>query len=600
MGFNFSKPFQDLAKAVENAFAPSVKPVHKPAIRGWNRLEGNPRKADFDRSMRAEIRDPLWMLSRQWQFGEFQGEDAGSPINVDVLTEHYSLNRYAIKRDGARAYSDEIPLEAQVEREAIPNDLGTQIMLARHLLKDLKKTLNAADFTEAKKWLRQEFAIDPNLDLLLHRESTQMHELAMATLFDGFEVYQLERDEDFETKVNGSGLVDNINDGIKAAGSRLKDYFESLFTQPSSPDKDAWRPSQLEYQFDVAAEDKNAKRTLLCAEEFAEGHLDWYSFDIDNDDDADLTDEPNANVPASKQGEVRMSFLPAPVTFEGMPKSRYWEMENYKTEFADITANTTDLAKMLFSEFAMIHADDWVIVPYKLETGTIVEVKGIVVTDVFGEKVLITAAGQGPDEDFHRWNLYNLHTTKEGDQSDHRLFLPPVVDKILESEPLEKVNFLRDEMANMVWAVESTLPSQLGTGISGHETASRLREAENNVPAPPPPTEAKIRYVLGTEVPYNWIPFAPVQLPGSFRQIRLQRSKMPGPVRHRSQILEQPAPYFVREEEVPRSGAIVCRSYQRARWYNGKTFTWIGKRKRTGKGEGSSGLAFDQIVEARD
>ena len=30
-----------------------------------------------DRALRAEVRDPLWMLTRQWQMGEFQGDDAG-------------------------------------------------------------------------------------------------------------------------------------------------------------------------------------------------------------------------------------------------------------------------------------------------------------------------------------------------------------------------------------------------------------------------------------------------------------------------------------------------------------------------------------------
>ena len=51
-------------------------------LRGWNRLEGRPRTTDFERSLRAEVRDPLWFLTRQWQFGEFQGEDAASPIDV--------------------------------------------------------------------------------------------------------------------------------------------------------------------------------------------------------------------------------------------------------------------------------------------------------------------------------------------------------------------------------------------------------------------------------------------------------------------------------------------------------------------------------------
>ena len=32
----------------------------------------------FDRALRVEVRDALWMLTRQWQTGEFQGEDAGS------------------------------------------------------------------------------------------------------------------------------------------------------------------------------------------------------------------------------------------------------------------------------------------------------------------------------------------------------------------------------------------------------------------------------------------------------------------------------------------------------------------------------------------
>ena len=43
--------------------------VFAPAAVSWNRLEGRPRKEDFTRSLRAEIRDPLWMLCRQWQFG---------------------------------------------------------------------------------------------------------------------------------------------------------------------------------------------------------------------------------------------------------------------------------------------------------------------------------------------------------------------------------------------------------------------------------------------------------------------------------------------------------------------------------------------------
>lgn len=80
--------FDDIMKIIPEA----LKPKLRPHLRSWNRLEGTPRKADFSRSLRAEIRDPLWMLARQWQYGEFEGEDAGSPINAEVLTKHYALN----------------------------------------------------------------------------------------------------------------------------------------------------------------------------------------------------------------------------------------------------------------------------------------------------------------------------------------------------------------------------------------------------------------------------------------------------------------------------------------------------------------------------
>ena len=36
-----------------------------PTVMMWNRLEGRPRTHDFDRVMRAEVRDALWMLTKQ-------------------------------------------------------------------------------------------------------------------------------------------------------------------------------------------------------------------------------------------------------------------------------------------------------------------------------------------------------------------------------------------------------------------------------------------------------------------------------------------------------------------------------------------------------
>jgi hypothetical protein len=116
------------AAAVYNFTLTPRDPI--PLVRGWNRLEGRPRSADFERSLRAEVRDPLWFLTRQWQFGEFEGDDAGSPIDARIAYETAPLDGY---RSGADIlpYDGKTPLEARVEGEAVPFDLMLHMQAAR-------------------------------------------------------------------------------------------------------------------------------------------------------------------------------------------------------------------------------------------------------------------------------------------------------------------------------------------------------------------------------------------------------------------------------------------------------------------------------------
>ena len=75
----------------------------------------------------------------------------------------------------------------------------------------------------------------------------------------------------------------------------------------------------------------------------------------------------------------------------------------------------------------------------------------------------------------------------------------------------------------------------------------------------------------------------------------------PAKVRPRTSLLRVnlPQAYFVHEEEVSRAGAVVSLSYQRTRGMNGAVVTWLGARKQTGRGEGSSGLRFDDLVPVK-
>ncbi|MGL4622268.1 MAG: hypothetical protein ACRCZS_24950, partial [Chroococcidiopsis sp.] len=112
-----------------------------PTITTWNRLEGRPRTDKFDRALKAEVRDALWMLTKQWQMGEFQGDDAGSPVfaklHLDTtrLTKYQAGDRSPSGSNPVEEFENAVPLEAKVECRPIPFQLrGRDISLDMRLL----------------------------------------------------------------------------------------------------------------------------------------------------------------------------------------------------------------------------------------------------------------------------------------------------------------------------------------------------------------------------------------------------------------------------------------------------------------------------------
>jgi hypothetical protein len=211
---------------------------------------------------------------------------------------------------------------------------------------------------------------------------------------------------------------------------------------------------------------------------------------------------------------------------------------------------------------------------------------------------------------------------KAHEPADLSLVIPPVAQHVIEGPPLEAVTLARDEMANRVWGIEQTIALPSGDTRPGREAAEETRayferDLERRLGAPPQPPPfaegARIRYRVMSGVPENWIPLIPVHVPGDNREIQLQRAAMlrvmsgdsadPLPIRPRTSLLRpgldgtSPAPYFMHEEEVTRASILVTQSFQRTRWRDGRAWLWLGVRKETGRGESSSGLAFDSIVD---
>jgi len=595
-------------------------PSTSPSLLAWNRLEPRPRTNSFTRSVRAEVRDALWMITRQWQLGELNAEDTGTAAFARLDMQTSRINRIA-KMDEAYVGIDEnMPLECLVEREPVKADLMHRIELGRQFLKMLPVELSAfsgsvAAFTSAVRTTLNFTTPATNPEFY---SSPELHQATLAIgngrAIDGFRII-----EQIKVLANSlSALVTiaspptGFNAAVDALGIKFVNWYDKVYSTPGSPTEDYWLQRHLEYQFVCSAPLNALDYTMLTAKEYYSGRLDWFSFDIQDSYTAVSVTSglPDVSVMDNKPFTV----IPSKINFGGMPAARFWEMEDRLVDFGNMSASTTDTAQLLVSEFATIYSNDWMLLPYTVPTGSLCKLRKVLVTDVFGQTTYIKPACEND------WTMYTL-STNERSLGDTRLFIPPVVANMEESEPNESITFVRDEMANMVWGIETVVPNGVNGGQNGKEAEQRLKSYLESTTTPSPPVplvsnNAEVKYNIMTHVPENWIPYIPVNVnnPLETRQIQLQRAAMPrqvldnppsGRVRPRTTILQAdanvvsntwPASY-VYEEEVPRSGAILTQTWQRARWHNGQVALWLGRRKQNGRGEGNSGLKFDYLTQ---
>ena len=632
-------------------------------FRCWNRLESRPRKSEFDEVLKAAVHDPLWMLTRQWQFGEFQGEDTGSAVFAKIMLVTTRVNKFKHRDGSITDYDESVPLETFVERMPVLYDLRFRAVSGQHWMRILKKKSlgyiaptpgDAYDHVTVQNAFATIFSLSlPEID---HNNDATSLQVAKARLLSNKLAHQAITGLSGRTtdgvawydalKATGNPvtLPANItthpawkaafNGFVLDAANDFITWFERSHEHPANSN-DSWAPPNLEYSFGCSMPNKGSSgNTVLEAKEYYSGTLDWYAFNLDLNTNGTGLAKPD---PAAEDAFVKteiLTVIPSEARFGGMPNSRWWEFEDGSTDLGNITAETTNLAKILLAQFALMYSNDWFVVPYDVPAGSVSEVKGILVTDTFGERTLVEVAGQGDANDWTGWTMFNFTKTSASEgksgKTDPRIYIPPVISNTQESKPQESVAIIRDEMANMVWGVESIVPDLMGGGQSGQAAAQELQhylknlEREDEQPALPIPEGVKLSYRLGNTVPENWIPFLPIHLPGQNRAIQLQRASMPrwfnktfSQVRPRTEILRegmnnnaaaadhlfvnatdeiQNAPYFIFDEEAPRHGVIVQASWQRTRWYNGKTICWYGRRKKTARGEGASGLAFDEVI----
>ena len=591
-----------------------------PSVTSWTRLEPRCREADMRTTLAARIFDPLWLLARQWQMGEFQGEDVGTPVVARVRARSALLSRCYLgelpdqpSTIGAPYDPRVMPLEVMVERQPVraasaaePRTLPLRVESGLHFLRMLELQAPSRNYRAA---FIARFALQPLNPQApeLSDEQTSRFVLTMTgRAIDGGRLAEACR-AGASTIVLDPALRIVAEDRAKVelAATRWLSWYDSLFSEPAAPDADAWMPERMEYAMTVAARmsEELGGEKPLTAVEFYDGHVDWSSFDLDYH--ANLGTEGDRTV-----NSIVDTTVPAPVTFRGTPAPRHWEFEDARIEYGLLPVGPNDLAQMLMIQYAGSYGNDWFVVPLTLPVGSLTRVDSLVVTDSFGVRTLLRPIGDSTVPTPH-WRMFQLAFRRRAGEAGtpgaeaNLLFLPPALGRSLEGAAMEDVLFMRDEMANLAWAIERSIESAIELASPRVESSTASSAGSRPDDVPPSAGLESARYLLSSTVPANWIPLLPVQVavpdnPGKIVS-RLKRGAVlqPDGSRHvypaLGRVLNPGGSLLLFDEEVPREGVHVTRHYQLARWIDGSTWLWVAHRKQVGRGEGSSGLQFDRL-----
>ncbi len=621
-----------------------------PTSAGFSIIDAKSR-GDFDNVIKGSVHDALWALSMQWKIGEFKGEDTGSAIKTMMRYKVTKINRIQTGRDNVQAYQDEEPLESRVQREPLTFSLTSRIQLGKYWLNLMAYYGLGQNF---QTLFIDAFPIkSPSTYFEKSNDSAnQVRNLMKNRMVDGGKLY----DELTEGKT-ASELANFVEDShtsfdttdLEALDGVMTDFqnhVNSLYSQPEGDNDYTWNPNRLEYSMKCSAPEiaTGNEQTVLMADQFSGGHLDWYSFDIDPSE-TDLVENSGESINDGEvEGEAMRTFIPGRVRFPGMPTKRWWTMEDGDVNYTKIEDIKTSILGMVTKKFIYNYNNDWNFIPLEVEAGSMVKIENIVIKDTFGDYVYVGGEPQKPNQfSDDQWNMFKLNKRGKTGFFDNRLFLPPVVPQIMHSEPIEEIDLFRDEKANMAWGIESKVPNELGQAMDGavfdqqikqylkgvlpdqsnetdtdsthtdtDSTATQTGEGNGNI--------ERFKYHLLSGFPEYWIPFIPYQLDNSTEEIAFLRATYPRIVDGKSIDYNDPANYVkpkgkmlregldqspqewytIKEEEVPKAGVNVKRTFQRCRWYNGKTIVWIGRSKETGHGQGSSGLKFDFVSSKND
>jgi hypothetical protein len=537
---------------------------------------------DQRNALAAPVRDPLWLLAREWQTGGFIADDGGTPLHVS-LTQTLT----PIATAGTPLQT---PLEPLIEAEPPPaiENVGsaTLVSYAAELLRRLREAGVPASGAAA---LRAAWAASYPLTTAdtasplapvaarLPNPVNLFHILAPALGADGKGSFPAGLD------------LAPAGTAAQAAQTALRAWSVWLAQQVAPPgstaaasvDPPAWNAQRLEYTVTTASGTPQGPLSLSAPDYDGLG-LDWFSFEA-----ATGTGTPPTG--ASQTIEVHA----APVAYPGMPRPRFWEFEDGDVNL-DAMRASSDPAQALLATFAHAYANDWFIVALPDAPPGLLTVTDLTVRDTFGTSVSVPSVAD-IDAGNSTWQLWELGGGASAARGARVLL--PVTPTLLEGAVLEDVLVARDEMANLAWVIELTTRDSDGATVDRYRRWLALRPPDD--PSFRPADRASAAsYRLGTTVPDFWYPLVTAAAAGA--QPLLAIAELPPAATGvsdagvRGVLINKTPGTQIADEEASRQGTRLMRRDRLVRTSGGAR-TWRARAKGAGQGEASSGLRFDVI-----
>lgn len=359
----------------------------------------------------------------------------------------------------------------------------------------------------------------------------------------------------------------------------LDDPLDALIERENEAgDAAAWKAEALEYGFGL-----DSASHSFTGRDYHGRALDWYSLEV-------------TGVRTSAAEAATRQIVPTQLHVPGAPHPRWWRFEDGDAYFDNPNDPEPNVLSLLLPEFSYTDINNWYVMPLHARAGTVREITQMQAVDSFGAVTVLPAADQSAKA-FRVFAIDPLEAAAAASWSGRFLVLPNIALDVLHNEDIEDIRFLRDEDANLVWAVESRYLGANGTPVingDGVPLPQQSAAAGDNLDP----------FRLMSPLPAHWIPYVPQQLspnPAVAGDIQLRRGRTDPQAtvlqpQYRSKIVSESVTLL--EEEIPRSGLRVRRISRFARGSDGAAHFWTGRLKESGQHPHLPGLRFD-YVESR-